>query len=137
MDKLNEYLKTVEFDSSRNLVTEDFIKNLQIELNIPVGNQLKEYILKYGYIGYKFFELYGINSRQGMESDLIKQTRYLHQYFEDTKQYFALANEGDGEYILIDSKDEVFSFDSNAHELFDKDLKLEDFIIDSIKQLED
>lgn len=136
MDKLNDFLETREFDSTSNLVSEDFISNVQKQTNIMFGAQLKEYVLRYGYIGYKFLELYGINSKQGMNSDLIKQTLYLHQYFENTKQYYALSNEGDGEYILINSEDKIFSFDSDTKEIIPLDIKLEDYLIDTIKQIE-
>lgn len=136
MDKLNDFLKTKEFDSTINLVSNEFINNVQSITNIKFGVQLREYILKYGYIGYKFLELYGINSKQGMNSDLIKQTLYLHQYFESTKQYYALSNEGDGEYILINSEDIIFSFDSDTNEIISLDTKLEDYLINTMKQME-
>lgn len=137
MDKLNDFLKNKEFDSTINLVSNEFINNVQSITNIKFGVQLREYILKYGYIGYKFLELYGINSKQGMNSDLIKQTLYLHQYFERTKQYYALANEGDGEYILINSEDKIFSFDSDTNEIISLDIKFEDYLINTMKQMEE
>ncbi len=136
MDKLESYLKIIDFDSSRNLVTEDFIKNIESKCGVKIGIQLRKYLLKYGYLGYRFLEFYGVNSKQGLESDLVKQTLYLHKYFEITKPYYSFANEGDGEYILINSDDKVFSFDSDFKKILSKNILLEDFIIESFKQVD-
>ena len=45
-----------------------------------MSSQLREYLLSYGYLASGSVELYGINSRQKMDSDMIRQTRYLHEY---------------------------------------------------------
>jgi len=56
--------------------------------------ELTQYILEYGYLGYKHIELYGIDSKQKSESDMVKQTKYLNKYFPKTVGFIVLENAG-------------------------------------------
>ena len=48
--------KNVEFLRQENLINENDILKIENEINVKLGTQLKKYILKYGYIGYKHIE---------------------------------------------------------------------------------
>ncbi len=137
MEKLDKFLNSMEYDSTKNKVDSAFITSIEEECGVKTGKQLQEYILSYGYIGYHHVEFYGVNSTQGLESDMVKQTKYLHQYFEETSSYYAFSNEGDGEYLLINSNDEIFNFDSDTKKLTPTNKLLENFIIEYLEQIED
>lgn len=116
--------------STTRLVDVKTVEEAQNIIGIQFGKQLKEYILKYGYLSYKFVELYGINLNQKMESDLVTQTLYIHKYFPETKGYIAVENQGDGDYFMVDNNDNVYEYDSELKELSDIKMKLFDYILD-------
>lgn len=70
-----------------------------------------EYLLKYGYLGFEYVEFFGMNPRQGLKSDLIEQTLYMHKYFPATSDLIAIENQGEGDYYLVDSEDVVYEYD--------------------------
>ena len=96
---------------------------------IKFGNELSTYLLKYGYLGFEYIELYGINSLQGLKSDLVTQTKYMHQYFPDTSSLIAIENQGEGDYYLVDSEDNVYEYDTNTRQLRMTSLKLYEYIL--------
>lgn len=127
---LNEFVETHDVDCTKNIIQNlMLLGEVERELDIKIGQKTMEYITKYGYLGYKSVELYGINSRQGMKSDMVKQTEYLHKYFPATRGYLAIENQGDGDYYLVDSKDVVFEYDSEKNELSTTNLTLFDYIV--------
>lgn len=137
MEKLKNFLNTIEYDFTKNKVKSSFIPDIDKECGLKMGKQLTEYILTYGYIGYQHIEFYGVNSNQGLGSDLVQQTLYLHKYFNETLNFFAFSNEGDGEYLLIDANDRIFKFDSDTKKITPTDTLLEDFLIAYLGQIED
>ncbi|MCR5772415.1 MAG: SMI1/KNR4 family protein [Butyrivibrio sp.] len=127
---LKAFIENNEVTSTTRLIDEATLIEAEKIIGITFGNQLKEYILTYGYLSYKFAELYGINSNQKIESDLVRQTLYLHKYFPIVNKYIAIENQGDGDYYVVDSSDHVFEFDSDLGELSDTGFKLFDYILD-------
>lgn len=100
--------KTVEF--SKNPVNSDFIPVLEKEFGVSFGEQLRKYILEYGYLSYKFVELYGITNNQKFASDMVKKTKYLHANFDCTHGFVVLEDAGDADFLLIDDQDNIFEF---------------------------
>ena len=131
-----EFINNHEVEYTNNLVSERDIIDIEKELQITFGKELKEYCLKYGYLAYKHIELYGINSRQMSESDMIKQTKYLHKYFSKTADYIALENTGDGNYIMVDSGDNVFEYTSEDDILREKGMKLFEYITNRFLEID-
>ncbi len=91
-------------------------------------------ILKYGYLAYRYIEFYGINSVQKKESDMVKQTKYLNQYFNRTIGYVALENIGDGTYALVSPEDKVYEYSSDDNSIRDTEMKLFDYILSRFKE---
>ena len=116
-------------DYSNALINEDFLQKVESTIGIKMGQELKEYLLQYGYLGYEFIEFYGVNSRQNLKSDMVTQTLYLHKYFPQTQAYVAIENQGEGDYYLVDSQDIVYEFISEKNTLNNTKLKLFDFIL--------
>lgn len=92
-------------------------------------SKLKNYLLEYGYLGFESVEFYGVNSKQGLSSDLVKQTIYLHKYFVDTSDYIAIENYGEGDYALVDSQDRVYIFQTEDNKLTMLDKTLFEYIL--------
>ena len=93
-------------------------------------------LLKYSnYLGFKHIEMYGINSVQLMDSDMITQTQYLHRYFEKTRPYIALENCGDGKFAMVSSEDEVFLYTSDSDVLEDTKQKLLNYILNRFQEI--
>lgn len=126
---LNEFVENNAVDYSYNRISEDKIREMEIFLKVGFGDQLKKYILCYGYLGYKYIELYGINSFQGINSDMVKKTVWLHGYFEKTKGLIAVEDQGDGDYYLVDSNDSVYRFVADNNELIPQDTDLFNYIL--------
>ncbi|MCM1991323.1 SMI1/KNR4 family protein [Oceanirhabdus seepicola] len=131
MADLKKFIKENEVEFCASLIDKKMLGDTQKEIGVKIGNLLSEYILHYGYLAYDYVEFYGVNARQGMESDMIKQTKYLHENFPCTKPFIALENRGDGDYILIDSNDSVYEFiPSMNNEMRTMDCNLFDYIYD-------
>ncbi len=126
---LEEFIANRDVEFTRNTISIEDVKNVEAKLGNTFGEELKDYALKYGYLAYKHIELYGLNSKQMLESDMVKQTQYLHEYFMKTLDYIALENCGDGCYAVISSDDHVYKYYSELDEMRDTELKLFDYIL--------
>ena len=136
MEKLAKYVDENGVEYSSSLIKEMDIPDIEKKLGIKMGSCLIEYLTKYGYLIFSSVELYGITWCQGLESDMIKQTEYLHKYFAKTNGLIALENQGEGDYYLVNSNDQVFEFDSELDELTDAGIGLEDYILQRFKVVE-
>jgi len=87
---IKEFVEKNNLEKCKSLIKVEQLNNIEKEIKIKFGNELKKYILEYGYLAYEYIELYGINSKQGIESDMVKQTLYLHKYFPKTINYIAV-----------------------------------------------
>ena len=132
-----EYFSAIDAEYTENTIGEDILGSIESELGISFGQELKKYVLEFGYLAYQYIEYYGINSVQGLESDMIKQTLYLHQYFEKTKGLVALGSLNEGRYALVSSEDVVFEYDSELDTLMNTEKKLFDYIMDSFESIRD
>lgn len=126
---IKQFIVENDVIKSKNLIDRDLLQYVEHLVGIPFGKELTAYIMTYGYLIFEDVELYGINERQGLDSDMVKQTQYLHQYFEVTLPYVALENRGDGDYFLIDSKDQVYEFIAEQNKLVKTEFTLFDYIV--------
>ena len=126
---LQSFIESHDVDFSKNLIQESEVNEFERAAQVNVGKQLGQYILKYGYLAYDYIELYGINSKQLLNSDMVKQTIYLHKYYPKTKGLIAIENQGEGDYFCTDSNDMMFEFDSELDKLTPIKLKLFDYIL--------
>lgn len=127
--KLQDFIIKHQVEVCSNRIDEDVIASFEDAMNVSFGTELREYVVTYGYLAFGSIELYGINSIQGVGSDMVKQTVYLHQYFPKTANLVALENQGDGDYFMVGSDDEVFEFDSEMNELRATGLSLFQYIL--------
>ena len=135
--RLKQFLENKEVDFTKNLINAEMVKNVEKETGVSFGAELTKYVLEYGYLAYKHVEMYGVNSKQMMESDLVKQTKYLHKYYPKTTDYIALENTGDGYYEIVSSEDEVYEYSSETDALNDSGLKLFEYILERFKEVDD
>ena len=131
-----EIVNRYSVDYTKNLIEKIQVDEVENVLGILLPNSLKEYILNYGYLGYRHIELYGVYSNEYLKTDMIKQTLYLHKYFEKTRNYIALENIGEGGYILLDTNDEVYEYDSEMDILIKLDKHLLEYIYDRFAEAE-
>ena len=130
---IKQFVLSNDVDYSNALIDETLLKQAESALGVKFGDELKTYLLQYGYLGYSFVEFYGMNSRQKLESDLVKQSLYLHKYFPKTQSYVVIENQGEGDYYLVDSQDTVYEFITETNNLIAKQMKLFDFIVSRFK----
>lgn len=129
MSHLTDFIHNNDVISTKNLVDKLACKEIERDLQVKLGQQLKKYILTYGFLSYKFIELFGVNSKQGLNSDMIKNTKYLHEKYPSTCSFVVIENAGDGDYILVDSNDNTYEFIPTLHkELKNLNQKLFDYI---------
>lgn len=133
---ISEFIKDNEVEFTNNLVSIDFVDEVEKEIKVKFGGELIKYIIKYGFLAYKHIELYGINSNQKIESDMVKQTVYLHEYFPKTAAYIALENIGDGNYAIVSSEDEVLEYSTEYDSLSDTGLKVFAYILKRFQEIE-
>ena len=127
---LKKFIENNDVDFTKNLVGIDSIPAIEKEVGVSFGGELVKYIVKYGYLAFEDIEFYGINSTQNLDSDMVKQTIYLHKYFPKTAGYVALENQGDGDYYIVNSSDEVFEYNSSLGTLDTTGKKLFEYILD-------
>lgn len=132
--ELKEFIKSNNVDFTKNRIGKTQINDLEKAVGVEFGAEVVEYIYKYGYLGFEEAELYGVNSKQMLDSDMIKQTTYLHKYFPKTKKLVAIENKGDGYYILVDTEDNVYEYISEEDKLIKTETKLFQYIL---KRFED
>jgi hypothetical protein len=107
---LEQFIADNKVEYTENRVDESFLEIMQNELHTSPGQQMRQYILRYGYLAYQHIELYGINTRQGINSDMIRSTKLLYQTYELTRGFIALEDAGDGDFFVVDSEDNVYEF---------------------------
>ena len=126
---IDKFVLDNDIEQSSMPIDGQMLEEAEKAVGILFGNELARYLQDYGYLAYEEVELYGMNMRQGLESDMIKQTLYLHKYFPATSSYVALENQGEGEYYLVDSNDMVFEFISEQNMLTSTNMTMFEYII--------
>ena len=66
---------------------------------------------------------------------MVKQTCYLHQYYPATNSLIAVENQGDGDYYLVNSNDDVFEYDTSLDEIQKTGMKLTAYILQRLKNV--
>lgn len=127
--KLKDILLKYDIDYSVSRIDAEKIKKYEELLGTEFGVQLREYIINYGYIGYRHIEMYGINAVQGESSDMIKTTIALRQRDSQLNGLIAIENQGDGEYYFVDSKDQIYRYFQGAKELSKISVDMESYIV--------
>lgn len=127
---IRQFISENSVDRSNSLINRETLELAEKQIGLSFGEELTEYLLKYGYLGYEYIELYGINANQGLKSDMVTQTEYLHKYFPLTKSFIALENQGEGDYYIVNGKDEVYEYISEQNKLVETGLSLFEYILD-------
>ena len=126
---LNEFIKNNDVDYTFNRISDDIICEIENKLGVRFGDQLKKYVLEYGYLGYEYIELFGINNHQGINSDMVRKTLRLNEQFDKTKGLIAIEDQGDGDYYLVNSDDNVYRFVAANNELVSQNIDLFEYIL--------
>ena len=114
-DQIVEKYEDVDFSTKR--VSDSELETILKQYGLKMGPQLRTYVLNYVSLGCRNVEFYGVNAIQKEKSDMFVQTEYLHKYFDLTKNFIAFESKGEGDYVLIDEKDEMWLFDSEEKKL--------------------
>lgn len=131
---IEEFLSENEVDRGAYPVDVKTLEAAEQAVNVKFGEALTEYLLRYGYLAYESVELYGMNARLGLDSNLVKQTLYLHKYFPKTRGCVALENQGEGDYYIVNGEDEVLEYDTGLKELTHTNLTLFAYILQRFEE---
>lgn len=134
---IEKFVLEHNIDRSNTPINVDILEQAEKAVGVHFGEELTEYLLKYGYLGFEYVEFYGMNSHQGLKSDMIEQTLYLHKYFPATASLIALEDQGDGDYYLVDSQDTVYEYDSSLKELRRTRFSLFEYIVKRFEEAKD
>lgn len=134
-DKLDEFVHNYDVDYSDNTVSEKELDEICKRFDLHIGSELREYLLKYGYLGYKQVEMFGINRRQGNASDMIKRTLSFRKKFPDNKNLIALIGSGDDAQYFVNEKDEVVCYLPWVNRFIWIHNSLLEYILDTFKKL--
>jgi len=133
MNKIENIVKNYNFESldDDRKISESELFIYEEELGVKFGQQLKEYILKYGYLAYKHIEFDGINANQKLDSDMIRDTKNIRNLSDKLNELVVIENQGDGDYYLVDSNDNMYEFiQDGSLELKKLDIDLCQYIYD-------
>ena len=135
MNRVESFIANNQVLFTTNLLNEEEVKEIESVMSVKIGNKLKEYIIKYGFLSFEHIELYGINSKQGTNSDMVKTTLMVHEYYPSTKSMIVLENRGDGDYILVDNADNIYELDTSINtNVIPLNKGLFDYIIDRFEE---
>ena len=126
---IKEFIAKNSVDQTNSPINVSVLEQAEKVVGMRFGEELTEYLLKYGYLGFEYVEFYGMNARQGLKSDLVEQTLYVHKYFPDTTALVAIENQGEGNYYLVDCEDAVYEYDTNMKQLRKTGLNLFEHIV--------
>lgn len=112
----------------KNGISEMLLEETENRLKITLGSQLKSYLSKYGYVYFKWIELYGITENQGLNSDLISKTLNLREKFNLPNNYICIENLGDGDFIVCDEFDNIAEFHIGNAILNKSNIKFDDYL---------
>ena len=131
MKTLSDYVaqKPFEYCEKNRRVTDLLLKKAEVVLEVSFGKQLREYLLSYGYLSMEYREFTGMTKNQGLESDLVKQSQFLHTYHPASKGWVVIEDLDDGVYALVNEKDEVQKFDAGSGAFFGDTQMLFDYIV--------
>ena len=132
---LQTFIAEYDVEYSENLIKKKDLIKVSDKIGVQIGKELADYILKYGYLAFEYSELYGINSRQFLKSDMVKQTMYLHSHYPETREYIAIENQGEGDYYLVDKNDYIYEFDVEMNALTPTFVKLYEYILNRFELL--
>lgn len=117
---LNEY--NISFEP---FTTKEKVIKAEKIIGIPFGSQLKDYLLKYSNLEYNDVHFFGIN---------LKETTQLYRNFSLQKKYIVFCINEYRNYILLDSKDNMYEFDTEKREVNSLHIKLFDYIVKKIEE---
>ena len=126
---LIEFVKNNDVDYTFNRISADRISEMESKTGVTFGEQLKKYVLEYGYLGYKHIELFGINNGQGVNSDMVVKTLWLHSNFDKTRNLIAVEDQGDGDFYLVDSNDLVYRFVAGNNDIIPLNIDLFGYVL--------
>lgn len=132
--EIQNFIDNYSVEYTTNRISSEDIKIYENEMNVKMGNELKKYLLLYGYLALNHIEFYGINCQQMLQSDMVKQTKYLHKYFSITCKFIAIENMSDGKYALVSSDDFIYEYSTENDELKNTGLKLFEYIVDRLRE---
>lgn len=132
---LHDFIKVNGVSYYADTIDTELLKRAEKAVGVSFGTELVEYLFKYGYLAYEHMALYGMNMRQGLESEMVKQTCYLHQYYPVTNNLIAVENQGDGDYYLVNSNDDVFEYDTSLNEIQQTGMKLTAYILQRLENV--
>ncbi len=127
--KLKDFISAHHVSYYADTIDSALLKEAERAVGVQFGIELIEYLFKYGYLAYEYMALYGMNTRQGLDSELVKQTLYMHKYYPETSKMIAIENQGDGDYFVVNSEDDVFEYDTDIKELRPIGKKLSEYLI--------
>lgn len=111
-----------------DVINSDDLSKYERFLNVKFGKQLREYLTTYGYLGYKHIEFMGITGKQGLYSDMVRNTSTLHFLYPVTGKFTVFENLGDGVYSLVDADDNMYYFPTESNKIIKINLKLFEYI---------
>ena len=126
---LQEFTDHNKIDCTPHTIREISVPAFEREIGVNFGQQLKTYILKYGFLAYSYISFYGINSLRGFHSDMVLTSKSLHNRHLELSNLIAFEDQGDGDYYLVDRNDHVYRFLEECDFFEDTGLDLEEYIV--------
>ena len=127
-----DFAKTHKVDAYIKKPTEETVKKAEKELGVKFGPQLKNYLMTYGGLSYKFVEFEGLAENSDRIVTITKNVRSLGL---DKKFIVVYKIHDEGAYACVDSSDKVYEVEIYAGKVTVKDMKMkfEDYFIHTMK----
>ena len=90
--------------------TDELVKAAESAMGVELGPQLRKYVMRYGLILYDGYEVYSMNSRAGISSNMIVETIKMHKTDQNTRDLIVIDYDEEVGGIFVDSNDNVYNF---------------------------
>lgn len=130
--EFKDYLPLRGLEHSEDRIRERSIPFYEDTLGMKFGEQLRYYLLNFGYLHYRNVEMLGIERTVGVESDMVRVTKALRRRHPAVNSMVAIERFEGGEFFLVDSEDNVWRYVVRYEELTEVGMKLDDYILSRV-----
>jgi len=117
----------------KNGITSEDITNVESELGLKVGNNLKEYLITYGALSFRSMELMGLGYSDDSYRHIVKATKNARKYGSIPLDSLVVEDIGEFHYVICNADDSI-SYWGNGNEIEKVDSSISEYIERRMKE---
>jgi len=135
MELENYMQEAIGVETALYVPADDMIIRAEDYLKVRFGTQLKDYLRNYGYIRNETVRFYGL-SRSKSDTSIVETTSWLHDRFILTRYFTCIQAKDKKNVILVDTRDNVYSYKIGSNVVVGKYMRLNDYILKELNAID-